>query len=317
MPNKRCQVILIAGPTASGKSRLAQEIAKRKGGTIVNSDALQIYQGLEILTASPTQEEKKEVPHFLYNTMPPSQASSVVQWGEALQATDLIRERGDGEGPLLFVGGTGLYFKILLEGISPLPPVDPLIRSEWRRVAEETPQSLHAALAQRDPVLAVRLAPNDRHRLVRGLEVFDSTGVPLSTWQRVPGRPLLSESLRASAVGVVLDPPRPWAQKRSANRLATMLQAGVLEEVTFFLQQKGAASFPATKAIGFKPLQKFLEGEYGWEVAEERFLIDTRRYAKRQRTWFRHQMPHWIRFCPSSENDESLADAVMRQIGLL
>ncbi|RTL60531.1 MAG: tRNA (adenosine(37)-N6)-dimethylallyltransferase MiaA [Hyphomicrobiales bacterium] len=283
------KVVLIAGPTASGKSGMALEIARRRGGMIINADSMQVYRELRIITARPTLEEEREVPHALYGFVPAAEAYSVGRYVlDAARAIAAARKQG-----LLpiVVGGTGLYFKALLEGLSPIPAIDPGVRERWRRRGdEEGPQALHALLRDVDPEAAQRLMPTDKQRLVRALEVAESTGRTLSAWQKEPGQPVLDE---AETVRLLVVADREALMQHIDARFDGMLSAGVLEEVRDFARLGLSEELPSVRAHGVRPLLAHLRGDLSLEEAAEGSKAETRQYAKRQVTWHRRNMMSW------------------------
>lgn len=300
--------MLIAGPTASGKSALALEIAERLAGhraaTVINADSMQVYGELRILTARPSREEEGRVPHRLYGHVPIRTPYSVGRWLQDVAAA--LRETWAGGGVPIVVGGTGLYFKALTEGLSPVPGIPEAVRASVRgRLAAEGAEALHAELAARDPAAAGRISPRDPHRIVRALEVLEATGRPLSDWQKEPaGAPLLDPR---SARRLVLWPDRDWLRARIDARFGAMLDAGVLDEVRAVMDMDLEPDLPGYRAHGLRPLIAHLRGEITLEEAAERTRAETRQYAKRQFTWFRHQMADWERLAPG----EGLADVLV------
>ncbi len=284
------KVVLIAGPTASGKSGLALEIARRRGGMIINADSMQVYRELRIITARPTPEEEREVPHVLYGFVPAAEAYSVGRY--VLDAALAIAEaRRQGLLPIV-VGGTGLYFKALLDGLSPIPAIDPDVRERWRRRADEDgPQALHALLREADPEAALRLMPTDKQRLVRALEVAESTGRPLSAWLKEPGQPVLDE---AETVRVLVVADREALMQRIDARFDAMLAGGVLDEVQDFARLGLSEELPSVRAHGVRPLLAHLRGDLSLAAAAEGSKAETRQYAKRQVTWHRRNMMSWF-----------------------
>lgn len=270
------KVLLIGGPTASGKSGLALEKAKAFDGVIINGDSLQVYRGLEILTAQPSPQECQDIPHRLYGFFDPSQTFSVGKW-LPLVTSKIETALKDNKLPII-VGGTGLYLKSLKDGISAIPPIDPQIRKQLKDSQEEN----YAELKKIDPLLAERLSPNDCQRTQRGLEVFYGTGKPLSFWQTQKPLPSPYEFDIC-----LLMPNKEELEKRIALRLQKMLEMGVLDEITRL--KLSPLSSQAKKAIGFQEFEAYLKGETSFENARELTLIHTRQYAKRQLTWFRHQ----------------------------
>lgn len=259
---------------------------------MVNADSMQVYDGLRILTARPGREEEARVPHALYGHVDPARRYSVAQWREDLAAL-LQSLRTEGRPPVV-VGGTGLYFMALTEGLAAVPPIDPAIRDAVAaRAAEEPLAALHAALAARDPEGAARIRPTDRTRVLRALEVVEATGRPLAAWHAEAGAaPLVAP---AEAFRLVLDPPRDLLYRRIGDRFAAMLEAGALGEVEAFLARGLDAELPAMKAVGLRELGLALAGGIGIEEAAARAAMETRRYAKRQGTWLRNRMADWPR----------------------
>ena len=300
--------MLIAGPTASGKSALALEIAERLAGhraaTVINADSMQVYGELRILTARPSREEESRVPHRLYGHVPIRTPYSVGRWLQDVAAA--LREIWAGGGIPIVVGGTGLYFKALTEGLSPIPDIPEAVRAFVRgRLDAEGAEALHAELAERDRETASRISPRDPQRIVRALEVLAATGRPLSDWQKEPAAaPLLDPR---SARRLVLWPDRDWLRARIDARFGAMLAAGVLDEVRTVMEMDLEPDLPGYRAHGLRPLIAHLRGEIALEEAAERTRAETRQYAKRQFTWFRHQMADWERLAPG----EGLADVLV------
>lgn len=286
------QAILIAGPTASGKSGLAAELAERHDGVVVNADSMQVYSDLEILTARPTAADCERVPHRLYGHVPPHQtysAGAYVRDAAALLATI----HAAGHLPIL-CGGTGLYFKALLGSLDVMPEISPANREKWRRrLAKEGAPALHRLLMERDPVAAGRIKPADGQRIVRALEVGEAAGLPLSALQMGRGEGLLDG---ACCLKVVLAPERSRLREAIARRFDAMIAAGALDEVAAFRTIPGALTGSAAKAIGVAELSAVLDGEMTLDEAASRAVTRTRQYAKRQETWFRHQFGEdWTR----------------------
>lgn len=281
--------VLIAGPTASGKSMLALRLARRFGGVIVNADSMQVYADLRILTARPSAEEEKLVEHRLYGHVDAAVNYSTGQWLREVAAVleELARQ---GRLPIL-VGGTGLYFKALTSGLAAVPPIPPDLRREVRRrLAQEGAAALHAELARLDPATARRVTDRDRARISRALEVVLATGRPLSDWHR-DGLPPPIAADRAAKVFIACE--RRELVARIERRFAAMLAAGALEEVRRLAARGLDPSLPAMKAHGVAWLVRHLHGELTLAEAAAGAVRDTRRYAKRQHTWFRHQLPDW------------------------
>jgi tRNA dimethylallyltransferase len=284
------RAVLIAGPTASGKSGFALRLTERLGGVIVNADSLQVYRELRILTARPTVADEARASHALYGFVSAAEAYSAGRY--AVDAARAIAEaRSSGRVPIL-VGGTGLYFKALLEGLSPVPPIDPDVRAYWRGQAAEQPATdLHAILSARDPEMAARLMPGDRQRIVRALEVLESTGRSLADWQRQPGTPVLSER---ETVRLLAVPDRAMQAAAIDARFDAMLAAGALEEVRSLLALGLSGELPVMRALGVAPIAAHLAGATSLEAAAAAAKAETRQYAKRQLTWLRRNMISWI-----------------------
>lgn len=288
--------VLIAGPTASGKSALAIALAEKTGGLVINADSMQVYGDLRILTARPGPEDEARCTHLLFGHVDGDSAYSVGRWVEDA-ASALAAARSVGRLPI-FVGGTGLYFRALLTGLSPIPPIPDDVRARIRQDAEgETPQVLHARLATRDPLTAFALRPTDRQRIVRALEVVEATGRPLAEWQAKSGAPLL-EAQRT--VRIVLDMDREVLRERIDRRFEDMMAAGALREVEALARRRLPSDRTILKAHGAPALTRHLDGELSLAEAIAEGQADTRRYAKRQQTWFRHQMPDWERHPPET-----------------
>lgn len=282
--------VLIAGPTASGKSALALDLAERLGGVIVNADSMQVYRDLRIITARPTAEEEARIPHRLYGFVDASEDYSVGRWCRDVEKT-LKEIAGQGRLPIL-VGGTGLYYKALTTGLAAVPPVPADIRAGVRgRLQSEGAPALHAELTRLDPSTAQRLMVNDRSRIARALEVVLATGRPLSDWHK-EGMPALMNPDKA--VKIFLTCERKELVRRIETRFAAMLNAGALEEVRRLAARKLDPLLPAMKAHGVPWLLRHLNGEISIEEAAAGAIMDTRRYTKRQVTWFRNQMKEWL-----------------------
>jgi tRNA dimethylallyltransferase len=281
------RAVLIAGPTASGKSALALERAQELGGTIVNTDALQVYDGLRVITARPGTDELDTAPHELYGFVDPAVRFSTGDWVRA--AARIIA--GAGDRPLVFAGGTGLYFESLVNGFADVPQV-PSSAFAW---AEAEVHGLdregRAKLVRaRDPAMVERLKGNDPQRVIRALAVLKATGRSLATFQDAAQAPLLKGwTLKR----IVLNPAREVLRARIAQRFATMLELGAVEEVEAFLGRQLDPSLPAMKAIGVREIGDWLAGRSTREEMIERAVTATRQYAKRQRTWFRSRMADW------------------------
>lgn len=282
-------VTLIAGPTASGKSALAARAAAERGGIVVNADSMQVYRELRILTARPAEAEEAAVPHRLYGFRPAAEPYSVAEWLKHL--APLIAAAREGGPPLVIVGGTGLYFKALLEGLSPIPDIPDDIRGQWRaEAAAKHSAELHGILRQRDPAMAARLAPSDPQRIVRALEVLEATGRSLLDWRQVQGEALLRE---AEAELLFVSPPRQTLYARCDARLELMIEAGALEEVRRLAALRLDPGLPVMRALGVRPLLAHVHGMLALDAALAGAKTETRRYAKRQLTWARRNMIAW------------------------
>jgi len=287
------KAVLIAGPTASGKSALALELAQKTGGVIINADSMQVYRDLRVITARPTPEEEAKVPHRLYGHVDAAVNFSAGHW-VADAAAVLAEARTQNRLPI-FVGGSGLYFKALTRGLSAVPPIPPAIREGVRaRLERDGVEALHAELAQRDPDTAERLKPRDRTRIARALEVVEATGRSLTDWHREGLPPLLPQG-QSSAL--FLAPDRDQLYARIDARFDAMLNAGALEEVAALAARHLDPLLPAMKAHGVPALLGHLRGETTLAEAAAIGRANTRHYAKRQFTWFRHQLPEfqWVK----------------------
>ena len=283
--------ILIAGQTASGKSGFALQIAEKIDGVIVNADSMQVYRELQILTARPTKEDMQGVPHHLYAHVAASTPYSVGHWLEDIQKT--LLEIADSERRAIIVGGTGLYFKALLEGLSPVPEICNDIRDKWRQHALDPSVDLHAILAKQDPPMAERLLPSDRQRLARALEVVEGTGKSLLYWQsQQPDRGLLSPE---KTTKLVIDINRAELYARCDQRLDWMVENGALEEVQNLLSLGLPSTLPSMRALGVRPFAAYLANNMSKDQALEKAKTETRQYAKRQGTWLRSNMITWNR----------------------
>lgn len=281
--------VLIAGPTASGKSELALRIAAAVDGVVLNADSMQVYRDLRVLTARPDEAERARAPHRLYGFVSAADGYSVGRYVEDVTAA-LGELRAAGRIPVI-VGGTGLYFRALLEGLSPVPQVDDAVRQRWRDEARRAgAAALHAILAERDPAMAKRLVQTDTQRIVRALEVFDSTGRSLADWQAMPGRPVLDGD---HCVRLVMSLPREVVYERCDRRFEAMLADGALEEVEALAALGLAPDLPIMRAVGVRALIAHLGGHLTLEEAAEVAKTETRNYAKRQLTWLRRNMISW------------------------
>lgn len=291
--------ILIAGPTASGKSALAIEIARALGGVVVNADSMQVYKDLHAITARPTPAEQGDVPHLMFGGVDAAVNYSVGRWLTDARATlaDLAAARR----PAVIVGGTGMYFKTLTQGISDIPAVPDEVRERVRADAEGVPPAeLHAQLTARDPLTAARLRPTDPQRIVRALEVLEATGQPLAAFQGRREAPILTQG---SWRGVFLAPDRQELYRRIDARFERMMESGAVEEVAALAARDLDPALPAMRAHGVPGLIAWLRGEATREEAVARGKADTRHYSKRQFTFARHQLAgfRWADSAPAAQ----------------
>ena len=288
--------VLIAGPTASGKSQLAlalaQELEPLGGGTIINSDSMQVYRDLRILTARPSQEDERRVPHRLYGILAGGQRCSAGRWCE--RATEAIVEAQAAGSVPIVVGGTGLYFQALVEGLAPVPDIPAAVRDRGAELLGQLGNNrFHKELAAKDPAMAFRLRTSDRQRMLRAWEVIEATGMSLADWQShqtgnqaVPGR----------FAKIILSPRRDSLYQRCDHRFEQMIAQGALDEVRALLSMAIPVSHPIMKAVGVREIARHLGGEVTLDMAIASGQQATRRYAKRQMTWFRNRMSRWRKF---------------------
>jgi tRNA dimethylallyltransferase len=285
------EAILLAGPTASGKSRLAMDLARRHDGVVINADSMQVYRELRILTARPSPSDEAAVPHRLYGCVPAAERHSVGRWRD-LVVQELTAARLAGRVAII-TGGTGLYFRALTAGLAEIPRVPDSVRQD---ISDQTGSmdspALHRLLSTEDPEGAARLRPSDRARLLRALEVVRFTGRSLTSWQEEndPSPPLPGAG---SALRLVLMPERSILHRRIAERVEQMAANGALGEVEALMGLGLDPDLPVMKAIGVRELGAHLRGETSLDAALTDMKTATRRYAKRQMTWFRNQMPDW------------------------
>ncbi|UVD55322.1 tRNA (adenosine(37)-N6)-dimethylallyltransferase MiaA [Rhizobium sp. Pop5] len=278
--------ILITGPTASGKSALALELARRHAGAVVNADSMQVYDTLRVLTARPSQEEMQDVPHHLYGHVPAGAVYSTGAWLRDVSAL-LPALKAAGQLPV-FVGGTGLYFKALTGGLSDMPDIPEALREGLRaRLVAEGPDGLHAELAAADPAMAASLNRQDGQRIVRALEVVKATGRSIADFQGRSG-PVVIDAAKARKIVVL--PERAVLHARINGRFEKMLREGAEDEVRVLLALGLPAEAPVMKAIGVSQIAAMLKGEMTRDEVLEKGAAATRQYAKRQMTWFRNQM---------------------------
>src|SRR5882672_1606124 len=287
------KAVLIAGPTASGKSALAFELAQTHDAVIINADSMQVYRDLRVITARPTPAEEAEVPHRLYGHVDAAVNFSAGAW--VTDAANVLADARAQKRLPIFVGGSGLYFKALTRGLSAVPPIPPEVRDSVRaRLERDGVEALHAELAHIDPAAAERLKPRDRTRVARALEVVEATGRSLTDWHREGLPPLLPPGEFSA---LFLAPERDQLYARIDARFDAMLDAGALEEVAALAARRLDPLLPSMKGHGVPALIRHLRGEITREEAAEIGRADTRHYAKRQFTWFRHQLPEfeWVK----------------------
>ena len=292
-------VWLIAGPTASGKSALALRLAEAIGAELVNADSMQLYADLNVLTARPSPAEMARAPHHLYGVADAAEAWSVGRWLQAARR-HLGRIAGLGR-PAVVVGGTGLYFRALTLGLADIPAVPASTRDEVTGRYDSLGESaFRSRLAAHDPLSAQRIQPGDRQRLIRAASVLDATGRSLSAWREAGPAALQPGAYHA----VVLDPARAALYARCDARLQVMAEAGALDEVAALLARSLPPDLPAMKALGVREFAAFLQGRCSLSEAVSQAQLQTRRYAKRQTTWFRNQTPDWARITAADQGTQ-------------
>ncbi len=298
--------IVVAGPTASGKSALAVALAVALDGVVINADSMQVYRELRVLTARPTPADEDAAPHRLYGVLPVTERCSAGRW-RVLALAEIAAAQAARRRPIL-VGGTGLYLRALLDGIAPIPEIPAAVRQEVRALHDRLGgEGFHAALAARDPHLAARLAPGDTQRVLRAYEVIEATGTPLSTHQSMP-----PTEPGIEAITVVMSPPRATLFSAVDRRCVAMFEAGALDEVDALMRLDLDPTLPAAKAVGVPVLTRHLTGELSRAEALRLFQQSTRQYAKRQGTWFRHQLAAAMRI--DAQFSESLMPEIFRFI---
>jgi tRNA dimethylallyltransferase len=286
MSSEKRPVIIVAGPTASGKSALALAIAEEFDGVVINADSMQVYRELRVLTARPTELDEQRAPHRLYGVLSASERCSAGRW-RAMALSEIADAHSAGKLPIV-CGGTGLYLKALTEGLSPMPDVPSAVSDTVRRrLHSEGAAGLYSELESRDPAMAERLEPGDAQRVARALEVLEATGRSLAEWQSAPAEPPPGD-LRF--LTILLSPPRDWLYVRCDRRLRKMMDEGALGEVRRLIAMDLDPDLPAMKALGIKELAAYLAENKVFEEALAAAQQATRRYAKRQMTWFRHQI---------------------------
>jgi len=293
------RIWLIAGPTASGKSGLALRLAEAADAEIVNADSMQLYKDLRILSARPPPEDEARAPHHLFGVADAADGWSVGRWLRA--ASELLAELTAAHRPVIFVGGTGLYFRALTKGLAQVPPVP----SAFRKAAEADfdlmgESAFRGRLGAYDPAAAARISEGDRQRLVRAWEVYAATGTPLSDWQQTGEPALTGDAWRA----VALEPPRELLYARCDDRLEAMVAEGATLEVAALVQRGLDPELPAMKAVGVREFAAYVRGETTLEEALEAAQRETRRYAKRQLTWMRGQMGGWPRITGETADEQ-------------
>lgn len=277
--------IVVAGPTASGKSGLALAIARQFDGVVVNADSMQVYDLLRVVTARPSPEEEALAPHCLYGVLPPNVNCSAAMWKD-MAAAEMETIWQSGKLPVV-VGGTGLYLRTLMHGISPAPDIPDDVRTKTRaRLAEIGNAAFHALLAERDPVMAARLDPANSQRLARAWEVLEASGKSLAEWQSLP----MEGAVPARWLSLFIDPPRNILYDNCDRRFDQMMAQGALDEVAALLALGLDPALPAMKALGVPELAALLSGKLSRDQAVEQAKKATRNYAKRQLTWFRNQL---------------------------
>ncbi len=290
-------MLVLAGPTASGKSAVAARIAAEIGGVVINADAMQVYRGLAALTAQPDLATGSP-PHRLYGVLDPTDACSAARWAE-LAAVELR----EASGPPILVGGSGLYLRALMQGFAPIPPAPPEVRAAMtERRREIGALAFHAELAACDPIAAARLHPTDAQRCLRAREVFEATGRSLSSWQNEARAPYPGFEWHVAR----LDPPRADLYRRIDARLPELVAAGALAEVSALIDLDPA--LPSARALGFAEFRNHLRGLVDLEAAVSEAAQATRRYAKRQTTWFRHQLAADLII--EAQESDSIADRI-------
>ncbi len=291
--------ILIHGPTASGKTELAVALAERLDGEVINADSMQVYSGLRVLTARPTEEEMGGIAHHLFGEIDPGERFSTGAWLEAAKRKLAAVERRGKRA--IFVGGTGLYLLALVQGLSDIPPVPEDVRQEVKEILRsEGVDGLARRVAAVDPASGERLEPGDRQRLARALEVWLATGKTISSFQNARAKPALGDG---EWLGIALTPPRARLYRRIDRRFSSMMIEGAMEEARALVERDLDPELPAMKAHGMPWLAAYIRGEISADEAAENAKRDTRRYAKRQFTWIARQFPFWPRI-PSMELDK-------------
>ncbi|WP_454559893.1 tRNA (adenosine(37)-N6)-dimethylallyltransferase MiaA [Parapedomonas caeni] len=303
-------LVLIAGPTASGKSALALHLAERSDGVIINADALQLYADLRVLSARPSPEEEARAPHRLYGVLDGNDISSAAWWAEAARR-EIEAAWAAARLPIV-IGGTGLYLRTLMDGIVAVPDIPEAVRADVRtRMAALGPEALHAELARLDPACSARLMPRDRQRISRALEVVLATGRPLSDWQAEPQGGLAGKPGLGPVGRIILLPARDWLYARCDRRFAQMIEAGAADEVAALIARNLPADRPVMKAVGVRELAAWQAGQLSKDAAIDAAARETRRYAKRQYTWLRNQFGDWAAVT-LHDNDDQIREFIIK-----
>ena len=301
------KVIVVAGPTASGKSALAIDLAEAFNGVVINADSMQIYQGTPIISAAPSEEDKKRVPHRLYEIFSPDVNGSVVDWLN-LAVAEIKNCWAEGKMPIV-VGGTGLYLDNLINGTTPIPETSVKVRQQvMQKLHEIGVNKLHEELALHDPITANRLSLNDTTRVRRAYEVWQETGIALSEWHK---KPMIKKLPEAKFVVVKILPAKTELDERCFERWDKMMNAGALREVENLARLDLDKNLPAMKALGVPELLQFVEGKITLDEACSLAKLHTRQYAKRQMTWFRHQLTADIEICSCYHGQKSEKENVI------
>lgn len=301
MNNKMQKVAILTGPTASGKTKLALEIAQKIPAVIINGDAMQLYREIPVLSAQPTREEQALCPHALYGVLDIPDECTTARWAQ-MAVTEIRKAWEKGLLPLI-VGGSGLYHKTLMEGISPVPGMSEAARKEARALIKEIGnEAFHVKLAEVDPEIAARLKVGDTQRMLRAYEVWLSSGTPLSAWQKQPPTPYLEAEYRCFA----LLPARAVIYDNINRRFPIMVEQGALEEVRALVEKGYSYSLTGMRAHGVRELAAYLKGECSLDEAIAKSQQITRNYAKRQTTWINHQLPDAIRIDSAAQVVEKL-----------
>ncbi|MFN7017440.1 MAG: tRNA (adenosine(37)-N6)-dimethylallyltransferase MiaA [Fimbriimonadales bacterium] len=302
-------LVVILGPTATGKTEVGILLAERWNGEIISADSSAVYRGLDIGSAKPTPEERRRVRFHLIDVADPDEVFTAAKFRDlALQAIAEIQGRGK---RVFVVGGTGLYLRVLLHGFSLAPPpADPEVRARWRAEVERVgAPALHERLKQIDPIAAARIHPNDAVRITRAFEVYETTGVPISQWQQQA-----ENELPALKIGLTL--PRALLYQRIDQRVDKMIAQGMLQEVQNLLQKGYNPEQPALKGLGYRHLIGYIQGRVGWDEAVRLWKRDTRRFAKRQITWFRKEPDvQWIDASQGSKKTAAMINTLLMEQG--